>query len=45
MNKIIPTAAALALAFTLPGTVLAQNQGQGKGHGGDHARQDKGGGQ
>ena len=47
MNKIIPTAAALALAFTLPGASLAQNhgQGQGKGHGGDHARQDKGGGQ
>lgn len=45
MNKIIPTAAALALAFTLPGVVLAQNQGQGKGHGGDHAQQNKGGGQ
>lgn len=45
MNKLIPTAAALALAFTLPGAVNAQNQGQGKGHGGDHARQDKGGGE
>lgn len=45
MNKIIPTAAALALAFTLPAAAIAQNQGQGKGHGGDHARQDKGGGQ
>ncbi|CAN7189138.1 hypothetical protein [Brevundimonas sp. LjRoot202] len=45
MNKIIPTAAALALAFTLPGAALAQNQGQGKGHGGDHAQQSKGGGQ
>jgi len=44
MHRIIPAAAALALAFTLPGAVLAQNQGQGKGHGGDHARQDKGGG-
>ena len=45
MNRIIPAAAALTLAFTLPGAGLAQNQGQGKGHGGDHARQDKGGGQ
>ena len=47
MNKIIPTAAALALAFTLPAAAIAQNQGQGqgKGHGGDHARQDRGGGQ
>lgn len=45
MNKIIPTAAALALALTLPGAVLAQNQGQGKGHGGEHAQQNKGGGQ
>lgn len=45
MNKIIPTAAALALAFSLPAAALAQNQGQGKGHGGDHAQQNKGGGQ
>jgi hypothetical protein len=41
MNKIIPTAAALALAFSLPGAALAQNQGQGRG--GDQAQQDKGG--
>ncbi|HYC99273.1 hypothetical protein [Brevundimonas sp.] len=41
MNKIIPTAAALALAFSLPHAAMAQN---GHGQGGDHARQDKGGG-
>ena len=40
MNKIIPTAAALALAFSLPGAALAQNQGQGRG---GHAQHDKGG--
>lgn len=44
MNKIIPTAAALALAFSLPGAALAQNQGHGRGNGhdSDHARQDRG---
>lgn len=41
MNKIIPTAAALALAFSLPHAAMAQN---GHGQGGDHARQEKGGG-
>jgi hypothetical protein len=49
MNKIIPTAAALALAISLPAAALAQNQGNGngngKGHGGNHAQQDRGGGQ
>lgn len=43
MNKIIPTAAALALVFSLPAAALAQNQGQGQGRGGDHAQHDKGG--
>ncbi|WP_298742921.1 hypothetical protein [uncultured Brevundimonas sp.] len=42
MNKIIPAAAAIAIAFSLPLAAEAQNHGQGKGrehaqeHGGDH---------
>lgn len=44
MNKIIPTAAALALAFTLPAAALAQNHGNGQGHGQDKGGQNRGGG-
>lgn len=46
MHKILPAAAALAVAFALPSAVEAQNNGrgnggghaEGKGHGGDKAR-------
>ncbi|NJC42278.1 hypothetical protein GGQ87_002573 [Brevundimonas alba] len=42
MNKIIPAAAALIVALSAPQIALAQDHG--RGHGGDHAKDDHGGG-